>query len=60
MSCPATRAFAHLRNVRDELELAARVPGEIVSLTRQAVEAALDDIAVIGVCVRRLAEYDHG
>jgi hypothetical protein len=52
----AARAIARLRNARDEIELALRPPGERITITRQALESILDDIAVTGVCIRRMAE----
>jgi hypothetical protein len=53
---PAARAIAHLRMVRDELELAARPPGELVIINRQTVESMLDDIGVASCAIREMSE----
>jgi hypothetical protein len=60
MSCAAWRAIDRLRNARDELELAARPPGELVTISRKAAEAILDDIAIAGRLIRRMAECGRG
>jgi hypothetical protein len=52
----AARAIAHLVQIRDELELAARPPGEFVTISRQAVESILSDVGVVGRLIRELAE----
>ena len=60
MSCAAWRAIDRLRNARDELELAARPPGELVTISRKAAEAILDDVGVVARLIRRMAERDRG
>jgi hypothetical protein len=60
MSCAAWRAIDRLRDARDELELAARPPGELVTITRQALDAVLSDIAAAGARIRELAERCDG
>jgi hypothetical protein len=57
MSCVAWRAIDRLRNARDELELAARPPGELVTITRQALESVLDDIGAAATRIREMAEH---
>jgi hypothetical protein len=52
----ANRAIDRLRTIRDELELAARPPGEVVQLTRQQVESVLNDIGEVACAIRELAE----
>jgi hypothetical protein len=52
----AVRAIARLRNARDELELAARTPGQLVTLSRQAVERIPDDMHHAARPVRKTAE----
>jgi hypothetical protein len=42
--------------VRDELELAARAPGEFVTVSRKAAEAIVDDLGVVARLIRELAE----
>jgi hypothetical protein len=43
----AVRAIRHLIMARDELEMAGRPDGEIVQITRQQVDAILDDLGVV-------------
>ena len=55
----AARAISRLRNIRDEIELARRAPGEFVIVSRKAAEAIDDDVGVIGRRIRKMAErYD--
>jgi hypothetical protein len=58
MSAPdaAVRAIARLLSMRDELELAGRAPGERATITRQAWDSILDDVAVVGRLIRKMAE----
>jgi hypothetical protein len=58
MSCAAWRAIARLRNVRDEIELAARPAGDIVVITRRAADAILNDVGVAARLVRKMVERD--
>jgi hypothetical protein len=59
MSCAAQRAIDRLRNARDEIELALRAPGEIVTISRKATEAILDDIGVVARAIREMAEHSR-
>jgi hypothetical protein len=52
----AARAISRLRNIRDEIELAQRAPGEFVTVSRKAAEAIDDDVGVIGRYIRKMAE----
>jgi hypothetical protein len=56
----AVRAIARLRNARDELELAARPPGQLVTIGRPTVERVLDDLHVAARLIRKLAEGGRG
>jgi hypothetical protein len=56
----AVRAIARLRNSRDEVELALRAPGELITISRKAAEAILDDVGVVARLIRRMAERDRG
>jgi hypothetical protein len=58
MSRAAHRAISHLRSARDELEQAGRVPGELVTITRQVLDLVINNIGVAGVCIRQMAEGD--
>ena len=40
----------------DELELAGRPPGEIISITRQSLDAVLNDLGIVERLIRKLAE----
>ena len=51
-----TRAIRILAAVRDELELAGRPPGEIISITRQSLDAVLNDLGILERLIRKLAE----
>ena len=53
---PAARAIARLLAVRDEIELAARPPGELVILSRQAVESVLNYVGIAARLIRQMAE----
>jgi hypothetical protein len=50
------RAIRILVVVRDELELAGRPPGEIISITRQSLDAVLNDLGILERLIRKLAE----
>ena len=52
----ANRAIDRLRTMRDELEQAARPPGEVIQLARQQVEAILDDIGACACLIREMSE----
>jgi hypothetical protein len=54
--CPAARAIDRLVDIRDQLELAARPPGEIVTISRQAVESILNDLGVASCAIREMSE----
>ena len=58
MSAPdhAVRAINLLVNARNELELAMRAPGEIITVTRQSLDWILNDIAIVERLIRQLAE----
>ena len=55
-NCPAARAIAHLRTARDTLELAARPPGEFVTISLRDLESILNDLHVVARLIRKLAE----
>jgi hypothetical protein len=42
--------------VRDELELAGRSPGDLVTITRQANDALINDLAIVSRLIRKMAE----
>jgi hypothetical protein len=50
------RAIRLVDVVLYELELAARAPGEFVTITRQVQEQILNDIGIVHRIVRELAE----
>jgi hypothetical protein len=52
----ATLVISRLRNARDELELAARPPGEFIAITRQAADSILNDIGAAACLVRAMSE----
>ena len=52
----AARAIALLVAVRDELELAARPPGEFVTISRQTLDSILDDIGAASCAIREMSE----
>jgi hypothetical protein len=56
MSCPAAQAIALLVSVRDQLEFAARPPGELVTTTRQITDAILNDLGIAARLIREMAE----
>ena len=56
MSCAAQRAIDRLRDARNEIELALRAPGAFPAVSRQALEAVLDDVAAAGRLIRKIAE----
>jgi len=43
----ANRAVNRLRNIRDEVEQAARPPGDRLVITRQQLDAVLDDLGAV-------------
>jgi hypothetical protein len=58
--CPAVRATAHLVEIRDQLELAARPDGEIIMITRQQVDSILNDIGCVARLICEMAERGRG
>jgi hypothetical protein len=56
MSCAAARAIARLVTMRDELELAGRPPGDLVTITRQSLDSVLNDMTVVARLIRKMAE----
>jgi hypothetical protein len=56
MSCAAPRAIDRLRDARDAIELALRTPGAYPAVSRQALEAVLDDITAAGRLIRKITE----
>jgi hypothetical protein len=55
----AVRAIARLRNARDEVDLVLRAPGELLTISRHAADAILDDLGVVARLIREMAErYD--
>jgi hypothetical protein len=52
----AARAVSRLRNVRDEIELAMRPPGAVVTVNRQTAESILNDLGVAACLIRKMAE----
>jgi hypothetical protein len=58
MSSPdaAVRAIRLLIIVRDEIEMAARAPGELVAVTRPVQEQIINDLAIAARLIRELAE----
>jgi uncharacterized membrane protein len=50
------RAIKLLVGLRDELEMLSRSPGELVGMTRQAIDAALNDLGIVARLIRELAE----
>jgi len=56
MSCAARRAIDRLRDARDAIELALRPPGACPAVSREALEAVLEDIAAAGRLIRKIAE----
>jgi hypothetical protein len=52
----AARAVNLLVGVRDEIEIAMRPPGEIISISRQSLDSVLNDIGVVGRLIRKFAE----
>jgi hypothetical protein len=53
---PAARAIARLLAIRDELELVGRPPGERLTITRQQLDAAIDDLGVAARLIREREE----
>jgi hypothetical protein len=62
MSAPdaAARAIARLRDARDELELAARAPGQLITVGRQTVDRVLDDLHSVARLIREMTERGRG
>jgi len=58
MSAPDdyARAIRLLVVVRDELELAGRSPGDLVTITRQANDSCINDLAIVARLIRNMAE----
>jgi hypothetical protein len=58
MSAPnhEARAINLLINARDEIELAMRAPGEIVTFTRRSLDSILNDIAIVDRLIRKMAD----
>jgi hypothetical protein len=54
--CPAASAIAHLLAVRDALELAARPPGDLITIERQTVDSILNDIGRVARLIREISE----
>jgi hypothetical protein len=52
----AAHAINLLVNARDEIELAMRVPGTFITITRQSLDSVLNDLGVVGRLIRQLAE----
>jgi hypothetical protein len=52
----AVRAINLLVNTRDELELAGRPPGDLVTITRRALDSILNDIAIVARLIRKMAD----
>jgi hypothetical protein len=52
----AAEAIKHLLQIRDEVEMAGRVPGERITITRQVHDAILNDTGVVARLIRELAE----
>jgi hypothetical protein len=53
------RAIDTLRTARDEIELAARPPGNIVVISRQTAESILDALGLVARAIRKMAECGH-
>ena len=59
MSAPDddARAIRLLDVVRDELELAGRSPGDLVTITRQANDSCINDLGIVRrLLIRKMAE----
>jgi hypothetical protein len=59
MSAPDdyTRAIRLLDVVLDELEQAGRLPGELVTITRQANDSCINDLGIVKrFLIRKMAE----
>jgi hypothetical protein len=54
--CAAGDAISRLVSAQYELELAARVPGEIVEIRRQDVDGVIDDLRAAARVIRGIAE----
>ena len=50
------RAIRILVVVRDELELAGRPPGDLVTITRQANDWHINNLAIVARLIREMAE----
>jgi hypothetical protein len=50
------RAIRLLDVVRDELELAGRPPGDLVTITRQANDSCINNLAIVARLIRKMAE----
>ena len=58
MSAPDddARAIRLLDVVLDELEQAGRLPGELVTITRQANDSCINNLAIVARLIRKMAE----
>ena len=50
------RAIRLLDVVRDVLELAGRPSGDLVTITRQANDSLINDLAIVARLIRKMAE----
>ena len=53
---PAVRAIRLIAGIRDRIEQAGRVPGDLVIHTRQDDDADLDALGVVARLIREMAE----
>ena len=58
MSAPDdyARAIRLLIDMRDRAEMAARPPGDLVTITRQANDSCINDLAIVARLIRKMAE----
>ena len=58
MSAPDdyARAIRLLIDMRDRAEMAARPPGDLVTITRQANDSCINDLAIVARLIRNMAE----
>jgi hypothetical protein len=52
----ASRAIALVLSIRDEKELAGRSLGDFVTITRQANDSHINDLAIVERLIRKMAE----
>ena len=50
------RAIRLLIDMRDRAEMAARPPGDLVTITRQANDSCINDLAIVARLIRNMAE----